>query len=130
MRDYEEQRDQMVKDRVAELMHGNPNPKDDYSLSLPANLDEFMQECSEQVRGDLLTVLHNYSHTNSAKSFEQLGRVFYCGFSEYMETLALSRAERETPSAAEMRDNDEAAAADHRAQVRRDNLLEAYRHAA
>lgn len=127
---YEDIRASLIDERVKDLMRGSPNPKDDYSLSLPANLDEFMQECPERHRGDLLAILHNMPVTGREQSFEQIGRTFYCAFHEYMETLALSRAEREVPSAGVLRDSDIAEAAEARAQARRDNLMETYRHAA
>lgn len=102
--EYQMQRRQrLVGERVTELMEGHALSKaDDFSISSVDNIAEFCQEAPPKFFDDMASMIESRHKYTSAEYMEKLGRCFHCALSEYWETLAESKAERDVPSAYEL----------------------------
>lgn len=94
------QREQMVADRVAELLSGELKNRDNYNFTNPDNFREAMSNMSDSEIEYLCELLAEQEEGQNR--YKRLGLAVYSAAFGYWEDLANERAERETPSLGEL----------------------------
>lgn len=114
---YEEKREELIYDEVKHLI----SSIGEFYPFTPSHINEALMELKDDQLLNIVDKCEKASHDDSSMAI--LGREIWCDIYEYWGNLATEQAERETPSAGELRFEAMQERADHRREMARDREM-------